>query len=105
MNVGSFVQEEVIWLRNYESIFIVNTKIGDEPVKEIVEKIKNLFEKSSQVESIEEWGKRKLAYPIEKVNEGYYVLVKFASDTEFPSELERVYKITDNIIKYLILKK
>jgi len=92
-------------LRNYESIFIVNTKIGEEAVKETVEKFKNLFEKSAQIDSIEEWGKRKLAYPIEKVNEGYYVLVKFASDTNFPSELERVYKITDSIIKYLVVKK
>ena len=83
----------------------MNTKIGEEAVKETVEKFKNLFEKSAQIDSIEEWGKRKLAYPIEKVNEGYYVLVKFASDTNFPSELERVYKITDSIIKYLVVKK
>jgi small subunit ribosomal protein S6 len=90
---------------NYESIFIVNSKIGEDAVKAVVEKFKEIFEKSTKVEKIDEWGKRKLAYPIDKVEEGYYVLVNFEAEPSFPQELERVYKITEGIIKYLVIKK
>jgi small subunit ribosomal protein S6 len=70
-----------------------------------VEKFKNLLETSAQLDSIDEWGKRKLAYPIEDRNEGNYVMANFTADSSFPHELERIYKITDGIIKYLIIKK
>jgi small subunit ribosomal protein S6 len=90
---------------NYESIFIVNPEIGEENIKSAVEKFKDFFEKSAKLESIDEWGKRKLAYPINKINDGYYVLVNFSAEPSFPKELERLYKITDSIIKYLVIKK
>jgi small subunit ribosomal protein S6 len=89
----------------YESIFIINPDIGEENVKALVEKFKNLLETSAQLENIDEWGKRKLAYPIADSNEGYYVLADFSADSEFPRELERIYKITDGVIKYMIIKK
>ncbi|MEN8904660.1 MAG: 30S ribosomal protein S6 [Clostridiales bacterium] len=90
---------------SYESIFIINSKIGEEAIKEMVEKFKGIFEKSTKLGKIDEWGKRKLAYPIEKIEEGYYVLVNFEAEPSFPSELERLYKITESIIKYLVIKK
>lgn len=89
----------------YESIFIINSDIGEENIKALVEKFKTLLETSAQLENIDEWGKRKLAYPIADRNEGYYVLAEFSADPEFPKELERIYKITDGIIKYMIIKK
>jgi small subunit ribosomal protein S6 len=90
---------------SYESIFIINSKIGEDAVKVIIEKFKNIFEKSTKLESIDEWGKRKLAYPIEKIDEGYYVMVNFEAEPSFPRELERLYKITEGVIKYLVIKK
>jgi len=92
-------------LRKYESIFIVNPEIGEEAIKALVEKFKAMLETSAQLESIDEWGKRKLAYEIDDKNEGYYVLVNFSSEPSFPAELERVYKITEGILKYIIIAK
>lgn len=89
----------------YESIFILNPNLDEEGTKGLVEKFKGLIESSATFESIEEWGKRKLAYPINKVNEGYYTLVNFSADSSFAHELERIYKITDGVIKYIVIKK
>lgn len=92
-------------MNKYESIFIVDSDIGEENIKALVEKFKNLLETSAQLESIDEWGKRRLAYTIADKNEGYYVMANFSSEPEFPRELERIYKITDGIIKYMVIKK
>lgn len=92
-------------MNKYESIFIINPDIDEEGTKALVEKFKNLLEISAQLESIDEWGKRKLAYTIADKSEGYYVLATFSAEPEFPRELERIYKITDGIIKYMIIKK
>lgn len=96
---------EVIMVNKYETIFIVSPDVSEDDTKAIVEKMKGLIETSAQFESIDEWGKRKLAYPINDFNEGYYVLINFSSETNFPHELERIYKITDGIIKDIIIKK
>ena len=96
---------EVIMVNKYESIFIISPEVNEDDTKAIVEKIKGVIESSGQLESIDEWGKRKLAYPIKYHNEGYYVLVNFSSEPSFPHELERMYKITDGIIKNIIVKK
>lgn len=92
-------------LINYESIFIISPELEEDEVKSLVEKIKNLIESEGELENIDEWGKRKLAYPINDFNEGYYVMMNFAAKPEFPQELERVYKITEGIIKDIIIKK
>ncbi len=89
----------------YESIFIINPNLDEEGTKGLIDKFKGLIESSAALENIEEWGKRKLAYPIEKINEGYYVLANFSADSTFIHELERVYKITDGVIKYIIINK
>lgn len=96
---------EVIMVNKYESIFIISPEVNEDDTKAIIEKIKGVIESSGQLESIDEWGKRKLAYPIKYHNEGYYVLVNFSSEPSFPHELERMYKITDGIIKNIIVKK
>lgn len=92
-------------INKYETIFVINTDLGEEGVKGLVEKFKNLIQTSTQLDTIDEWGKRRLAYPIKFKNEGYYVLATFTADSRFPSELERIYKITEGILKYIVIKK
>ncbi len=92
-------------LKKYETIFIIDSEVGEENTKALVEKFKTMIETSAQLESIDEWGKRKLAYEINDKVDGYYVLVNFLSSPEFPAELERVYKITEGILKYIVIKK
>ena len=92
-------------LKKYETIFIINSEVGEENIKALVEKFKAMIEASAQLENIDEWGKRKLAYEIQDKNEGYYVLANFSSSPDFPAQLERVYKITEGILKYIIINK
>lgn len=89
----------------YETIFIVNTTLGEEAVASVVDKFKKLIEANGTIESVEDWGKRHFAYPINDLNEGYYTLVNFTSAPEFPAELDRVYKITDGIMRSMIITK
>ncbi|MBQ3379820.1 MAG: 30S ribosomal protein S6 [Clostridia bacterium] len=92
-------------LVSYETIFIVDMTGGEEAVAAAVDKFKTLIEKSATVESVDEWGKRRLAYPINDLTEGYYVLVNFQSDPEFPKELDRIYNINDAILRSIIIRK
>ncbi len=89
----------------YETIMILNTKLGEEGIASLFEKFKTLIEKNGTIDSIDDWGKRRLAYEIEDETEGYYYLVNFTSSTDFPAELDRVYKITDGVLRSLIIAK
>ncbi len=91
-------------MNKYETIFVANSSLGEEAVKALVEKFTSLIGSNAEVEKVEEWGNRKFAYPIEDLTEGYYVLVKFAAAPEFPAELDRIYNITDGILRSLIVK-
>ena len=90
---------------SYETVFIVSTKLGEDGIKAAVQKFKDLIEANGTVDSIDEWGKRRLAYEINKETEGYYTLINFTSAPEFTAELDRIYKITDGILRSLIIKK
>ncbi len=90
---------------NYEVLYIINPTLGEEDTAALVEKFKSLIEANGTITEMEEWGKRKLAYPIEDLSEGYYVLVSFTSAPEFPAELDRIMKITDGIMRSLITVK
>lgn len=90
---------------NYETVMVISMKQGEENIQTIIEKFKALIEKNATLQNVDEWGKRKLAYLINKESEGYYVLMNFESTAEFPAELDRVYKITDGILRSLIIKK
>jgi small subunit ribosomal protein S6 len=92
-------------MNKYETIFVVSALLEDEKIQEIVVKVKNLIETSAQLEKFEEWGKKRLAYEIEKQKEGYYTLAQFSAAPEFPAELERIYKITEGVLKYLIVTR
>ena len=87
---------------NYEVVFIIDPAQGEEGVAALTEKFKTLVEQNSSAMEVEEWGKRKLAYEINYISEGYYVLMKFTSGADFPAELDRVLGITDGILRRLI---
>lgn len=77
---------------------------GEEAAKELTEKFKALIESNGTLESVDEWGKRKLAYLINDEAEGYYVLYNYEADPKFPAELDRIAKITDGVLRTLIVK-
>ena len=89
----------------YEAIVIFNTKAGEENIKALQEKINDLIAKNATIDSVDEWGKRRLAYTINDESEGYYVLFNFTSESSFPAELDRVLKITDGVLRSLITVK
>ena len=86
----------------YELMYIINPNLSEEETAAVVEKFKALVEQNGTLEEMEEMGKRKLAYEINYISEGYYVLVKFTSGPDFPAELDRILGITDGIIRSLI---
>ena len=86
----------------YEVLYVLNPNLTEEETQAIVEKFKTLIEQNGTVDEMEEWGKRKLAYEINYLAEGYYVLVKFTSGPELPAELDRILGITDGVIRSLV---
>ena len=86
----------------YEDLYVLNPNLTEEETQAIVEKFKTLIEQNGTVDEMEEWGKRKLAYEINYLTEGYYVLVKFTSGPELPAELDRILGITDGVIRSLV---
>ncbi len=90
---------------NYEAMLVFSVKESEDAAKALVEKFKDLVEKNGTVESVDEWGKRKLAYAINYETEGYYALYNFSSEPEFPAELSRILNITDGVLRSLIIKK
>lgn len=89
----------------YETIFVVDASLEEEKIAALVEKFKSLISDAGEIESVDEWGKRRLAYPINDLNEGYYVLINFTAKPDFPQELERIYRITDGILRDIVIKK
>ena len=90
---------------NYEVVFIVDPAQGEEGVAALVNNFKTLIEQNGSNVEVEEWGTRKLAYPIDYKTEGYYVLVNFTCAPEFPHELNRKLRIADGIMRSLIVCK
>ena len=86
----------------YEVMYIINPNFTEEQTAAVVEKFKALVEANGTLEEMEEMGKRKLAYEINYISEGYYVLMKFSSSPDFPAELDRILGITDGILRRLI---
>jgi small subunit ribosomal protein S6 len=93
-------------MNKYETIIIIDPKLDDEACNAVAEKYSNMITSAKgTVEAVEAWGRKKLAYPIEKNAEGFYVKIDFTSDSEFVGELTRVYNITDEVIKHIVVKK
>ncbi len=89
-------------MEKYECMYILNPNLTEEETAAIVEKFKALVEANGTLDEMEEMGKRKLAYEINYLTEGYYVLVKFTSGPAFPAELDRILGITDGVIRSLV---
>ena len=92
-------------MNKYESIIIVNPNVDEAGLKALEEKFSGLINENGKVESVEEMGKRKLAYEINKNKEGYYVVYDFEANPKLIAELERNYRITDEVIKFIVVKK
>ena len=90
---------------NYEVVYIIDPAQGEEGIAALVENFKTLAEKHASAVEVEEWGTRKLAYPINYKTEGYYVLMTFNSAPDFPRELDRKLRIADGIMRSLIVCK
>ena len=90
-------------MQKYESMVVISTKQDEEAIKGLVEKFSSLISANGTVVSVDEWGKRKLAYMINKETEGYYVLFTFESESAFPAELDRVFKITEGLLRTMII--
>ena len=89
---------------NYESVVIFSVMNGEENITALTEKFKSLISENGTITNVEEWGKRRLAYPIDYKNEGYYVLVNFKSEGAFTLELERVFGITEGILRSIVIR-
>ena len=90
---------------SYETLYVLSGNLSEEETVALKEKFVNLINENASDVSVNEWGKRKLAYPINYITEGYYVLVTFKSEPTFPLELERVLGITEGVIRYMTTTK
>lgn len=92
-------------MSKYETVAVFSLKSGEEKAKELVAKFKDLIEANGTMEAVDEWGTRKLAYPINYETDGYYVLYTYEADVAFPAELDRVFNITDGVLRSLIVAR
>lgn len=92
-------------MNKYESIIIINPNCTEEALKALESKFTGLINENGKVESVENMGKKKLAYEIKKNKEGFYMLFNFEAKSELISELERNYRITDDVLKFIVIKK
>ena len=83
----------------YEVLYIIDPAQGEEGIAALVEKFKAMVEAEGTLQNVDEWGKRRLAYPINDLNEGYYVLMNIETKPQFPAEMERVMKITEGVLR------
>ena len=91
-------------INSYEAMFIVDVEAGEEATKAVVKKFTDRIAKYAEIVEVCEWGKRRLAYPINDKPEGYYTVVTFKSEPKFPAELERRFNIDERVMRSLVLR-
>lgn len=91
-------------INSYETLFIVSLANGEEAAKATVSKFTSLVAANAEVVSIDDWGKRRLAYPIQDMNEGYYTVVTFKCEGKFPAEMERLMNIDESVIRSMTIR-
>ena len=91
-------------INSYEALFIVDVEAGEEAAKAVVTKFLNRIAKNGEIVEVADWGKRRLAYPINDKAEGYYTVVTFKSAPEYPAELERRFNIDENVMRSLVIR-
>ncbi|MGI6702601.1 MAG: 30S ribosomal protein S6 [Clostridia bacterium] len=92
-------------MSKYEMLFILDPELEEEARNSIIERVKGVIQQDGEIEAVDEWGTRKLAYEINKKNEGYYVKMNFKAGNEVPRELTRVFRITESVIRHLIVSE
>ena len=92
-------------MNKYESVVIINPNVEETKLKELIERFQTLINTDGKVEQVNELGKKKLAYEIKKNKEGYYVVYDFEAKPSLIAELERNYRITDEVLKFIVVKK
>ena len=92
-------------MNKYESVVIINPNVEENALKELIERFQTLINTDGKVEQVNELVKKKLAYEIKKNKEGYYVVYDFEANPSLIAELERNYRITDEVIKFIVVKK
>ena len=93
-------------MNSYELLYILNNELADEAKEQVIEKLNAVVTANGgTVDNVDKWGTRRLAYPINYKNEGYYVLVNFTAPATLPDELERVMRITDAVVRFMIVKR
>ncbi len=92
-------------MNKYELMFIIDPVLDDEKKDAVIETVKGIIAASGEVAATDVWGLKKLAYPIEKKTEGYYVVMQFAATPDLPKELDRRLRISDNVMRHIIVSK
>ncbi len=92
-------------MRNYEVMFVINPTLEDEKKDATIETVQGIIANGGEVGKVDVWGMRKLAYPIQKLDDGYYVVIEFKADATLPMELNRKLRISDNVIRHIIVNK
>lgn len=92
-------------MKNYEAVIILSASAAEEATVAFGEKMKDLISKNGELTNVEEWGKKTLAYEINKQKEGYYILFTFVANPEFISEFERVLRLDEIVLKHMVVKK
>ncbi len=92
-------------MNSYEVLYIIKPDVEDEARAELISRFNEIIASAGEVESVDEWGMRKLAYPINYIGEGYYVLVNFQAKPELPAELERNFKNNENVMRYMVTRR
>lgn len=92
-------------MNKYETVMIINSKITQGEFDKVINKITNVIENNGKIDRKEDYGIKKLAYEIRKNKEGHYYLIEFESEAYFIRELERVYRITDEVLKFIVVRK
>ena len=90
---------------NYEALYILKSDLSEEQTAALEERFKTVVEANGTVSEVNEWGKRRLAYPINDLMEGYYVLMTFTAAAAIPAELDRIFRITDGVMRSMIVCK
>lgn len=92
-------------MNKYEVMFIIDSALEDDKKTAVTEMVKEVISSGGEVEKVDVWGNRKLAYPIQKKYEGYYVVIEFNAGPDLPKELDRKLRISDNVIRHIIVNK
>lgn len=90
-------------MAKYETMLVTTATLDEEASTALVNKFKSLIEANGTIDSVDDWGKKRLAYPINDETEGVYTVINFTSNTDFPAELDRVYNITEGVLRSNII--